>query len=68
MNILLRGDICRGCSQEIQHEAYQSVIKHVIKPLYPICKNINVIVVSYDDKYKEFVEDIFKDYNVFSGY
>ena len=65
MIILLRGDICRGCSIDIQTRAYESIITHVIKPLNLKCNDINVIIVTYTNKYEKIVKDIFKDYNFF---
>lgn len=65
MNIVLRGDICRDCSIAIQIEAYISIITHVIKPLKLNCGDINIIIVTYTNKYENIVKDIFKDYNFF---
>ena len=65
MIILLRGDICRGCSIDIQTRAYESIITHVIKPLNLKCNDINVIIVTYTNKYENIAKDIFKDYNFF---
>jgi GTP:adenosylcobinamide-phosphate guanylyltransferase len=65
MIILLRGDICRGCSIDIQTRAYESIITHVIKPLNLKCNDINVIIVTYTNEYEKIAKDIFKDYNFF---
>ena len=65
MNIVLRGDICRGCSIDIQIKAYKSIITDVIKPLKLKCGDINIIIVTYTNKYENIVKDIFKDYNFF---
>ena len=65
MNIVLRGDICRGCSIDIQIKAYKSIITHVIKPLKLKCGDINIIIVTYTTKYENIAKDIFKDYNFF---
>jgi len=65
MNILLRGDICRGCSIDIQIKAYKSIITHVIEPLNIKSKEINVIIVTYTKEYEKAIKDIFKDYNFF---
>ena len=65
MNIVLRGDICRGCKIAIQIEAYKSIITHVIKPLRLKCGDINIIIVTYTNEYEKIVKDIFKDYNFF---
>jgi hypothetical protein len=65
MNIVLRGDICRGCNMAIQIEAYKSIITHVIKPLKLKCGDINIIIVTYTNEYENIVKDIFKDYNCF---
>lgn len=65
MNILLRGDICRGCSIAIQNETCKSIITHVIKPLNISCKDINVIIVTFNKDYEKYAKDIFKDYNLF---
>ena len=63
MNILLRGDICRGCTIDIQIKAYKSIITHVIEPLNIKSKDINVIIVTYKKEYEKYIKDIFKDYN-----
>lgn len=65
MNIVLRGDICRGCSIAIQIKAYKSIITHVIEPLKLKCGDINIIIVTYTNEYENIVKDIFKDYNFF---
>ena len=65
MIIILRGDLCRGCSIGIQTRAYESIITHVIKPLNIKSKDINVIIVTYNEKYEKDIKDIFKDYNFF---
>lgn len=33
MNIVLRGDIFRQCTIDVQLDAFKSIIKHVIEPL-----------------------------------
>ena len=66
MNIVLRGDICRGCNIAIQIKAYKSIITHVIKPLRLKCGDINIIIVTYTNEYEKIVKDIFKDYNFFN--
>ena len=63
MNIVLRGDMCRGCTIDIQLRAYKSIITHVIKPLKLKCGDINIIIVTYTNKYENIMKDIFKDYN-----
>ena len=65
MNIVLRGDMCRGCTIDIQLRAYKSIITHVINPLKLKCNDINVIIVTYTNEYENIVKDIFKDYNCF---
>lgn len=65
MIILLRGDICRGCTLKIQLLAYKSIISHVIKPLNKNCNDINIIITTYDNNYKKELSEIFKDYNFF---
>ena len=65
MNIVLRGDICRGCSIAIQIKAYKSIITHVIEPLKLKCGDINIIIVTFKKKYENIAKDIFKDYNFF---
>lgn len=70
MNFILRGDICRNCSMNIQLIAYKSIVKHVIKPFLiskPEIKNkeINIIVVSYNDNYNNDIKNIFNDYNFY---
>ena len=64
MIILLRGDLFRNCTLDIQLGAYKSIITHVIKPLAMECKDINIIIVTYND-YENTVKDIFKDYKFF---
>ena len=65
MIILLRGDICRNCTIDIQNRAYESIITHVIKPLNLKCNDINVIIVTYTNKCDKYAKEIFKDYNFF---
>uniref|UniRef100_A0A6C0LJX3 Uncharacterized protein n=1 Tax=viral metagenome TaxID=1070528 RepID=A0A6C0LJX3_9ZZZZ len=65
MIIVLRGDLCRECTIDIQLRAYKSIVTHVIKPLNKNCKDINVIIATYNDEYENKVKDIFKDYNCF---
>lgn len=65
MIILLRGDICRNCTIDIQNKAYESIITHVIKPLNLKSNDINVIIVTYTNKYDKYAKEIFKDYNFF---
>lgn len=65
MIIVLRGDLCRNCSIDIQLGAYKSIITHVIKPLKLKCDDINIIIVTYTNKYENIVKDIFEDYNFF---
>lgn len=65
MIIVLRGDLLRGCSMNIQLEAYKHIITHVIKPLKLKCNDINIIIVTYINEYENIVKDIFNDYNFF---
>ena len=65
MIILLRGDICRNCTIDIQIRAYESIINHVIKPLNLKCNDINVIIATYTNNFEQCAKEIFKDYNFF---
>ena len=60
LNILLRGDICRGCTTHIQIDTYKSIIKHVIGPLRKNCNDINIIIVTYKDADTGFIRIIWE--------
>lgn len=64
INIIVRGDTCRGCSLNIQEAAYASIIRHVIKPLKKPNVNVNVFIVNYveDEKIKLMMKRVFTDY------
>ena len=63
MNIVLRGDVLRECTLDIQKKAFLSIVTHVIKPLNLEDEEIKVIMVTYNNTCEECAKEIFKNYN-----
>tara|TARA_Y100000389_G_scaffold64649_1_gene60710 strand:+ start:2469 stop:3410 length:942 start_codon:yes stop_codon:yes gene_type:complete len=61
---ILRGETLRSCSIDIQKEAYQNIIKHIIKPLNVSDDKIFIKIHTFSNSNNEVLCKVFKNYNV----